>query len=663
MLNMYIVRFSITCSIINTFIIADILEDTGKSVSNFPDLAKSNRFVDKTMFIKWFAEQNQSLYITAPKRFGKSTNLDMLQRFFEIPIDKDGNLIDTENSDNYKLFSQVYFFNRSHLAIFKESAFFKANFGKWPVLKLNFTYIETSTFNRFLRSVALTLRRAFGSSHFLQTSKFLTNETRSFMEQLLSNHTTPRNEQEAVQFVLRSKCALETHFNKTCLVLIDGLDSPLQAMLAIHGFGRDQRAIMYCLQNLIKGIFQDNNRALCLGSLPLAGVFDFKKINMRQISFHSNPKAASFFGSTEQEAEFLLQQCSPSVNIKIAESLFGGHVVSGETEETNATSVNLFCTYAVRSYCRTGQVAPHSGELSFPLLDSLFKITDLTSAILDLLLGYSYYVPYRKAPELVDYIKLEAFIDKAKMSKGELPTVPRLIVAFMMQLLLEFGYFSVRNTTASAVTLTIPNLEVKQGLANCMHSWVSRFYNIEINTTEAYIKSAKALGRSTESQQNFVNSVAALFSKTAKEPCHQRSLVTPILLFLISPKSEFVVIPTIHKSSTLFISRTMLGRKTGIVITVAYDRGAKISSREIMMDEITSFLDNLRVGFKGEVDFVIGRLDFTPYVLWSALTYNNTDEDAVNEYSCIIRKSKIEGYDKRPWKLLKQAWKWTRMLG
>nr|XP_018916219.1 PREDICTED: uncharacterized protein LOC109043471 [Bemisia tabaci]XP_018916220.1 PREDICTED: uncharacterized protein LOC109043471 [Bemisia tabaci] len=660
---MYIVRFSITCTIISTFIIADILEDTGKSVSNFPDLAKSNRFVDKTMFIKWFAEQNQSLYITAPKRFGKSTNLDMLQRFFEIPIDKDGNPINTENSDNYKLFSQVYFFNRSHLAIFRESAFFKANFGKWPVLKLNFTYIETSTFNRFLRSVALTLRRAFGSSHFLQTSKVLTNETCSFMEQVLSNHTTPQNEQEAVQFVLRSKCALEMHFNKTSLVLIDGLDSPLQAMLATHSFGRDQRAIMYCLQNLIKRIFQDNNRALCLGSLPLAGVFDFKKINMRQISFHSNPIVASFFGSTKQEAEFLLQQCSPSVNIKIAKSLFGGHEVSGEAEETNATSVNLFCTYAVRSYCRTGQVAPHSSELSFPLLDNLFKITDLTSAILDLLTGYSYDMPYRKAPKLVDYMKLEAFINKAKMSEGELPTVPRLVVDFMMQLLLDFGYFSVRNTTASAVTLTIPNLEVEQGVANCMHSWVSRFYNIEINTTEAYIKSAKALSRSTESQQNFVNSVAALFSKTAEEPCHQRSLVTPISLFLISPKSNFVVIPTIHKSSTLFISRTMLGRKTGIVITVAYDRGAKIASREIMMDEITSFLDNLRVGFTGEVDFVIGRLDFTPYVLWSALTYNNTDENAVNEYSCTIRKSKIEGNDKRPWKVLKKAWQWTRMLG
>ena len=42
-------------------------------------------FVDKTLFIQQFLEnQSEVLLIPRPRRFGKSTNLDMLRCFFSI---------------------------------------------------------------------------------------------------------------------------------------------------------------------------------------------------------------------------------------------------------------------------------------------------------------------------------------------------------------------------------------------------------------------------------------------------------------------------------------------------------------------------------------------------------------------------------------------------
>jgi hypothetical protein len=55
-------------------------------------LLNSDVFVDKSLMIKELLEDSgEVILITRPRRWGKSINIDMIRRFFEIEIDEHGN--------------------------------------------------------------------------------------------------------------------------------------------------------------------------------------------------------------------------------------------------------------------------------------------------------------------------------------------------------------------------------------------------------------------------------------------------------------------------------------------------------------------------------------------------------------------------------------------
>jgi Predicted AAA-ATPase len=74
---------------------------------DFGKLVKeSSIFVDKSLFIKDIIEnKSEVILITMPRRWGKSLNLDMLKRFLSVEIDKEGNIILNNQTENYKLFA------------------------------------------------------------------------------------------------------------------------------------------------------------------------------------------------------------------------------------------------------------------------------------------------------------------------------------------------------------------------------------------------------------------------------------------------------------------------------------------------------------------------------------------------------------------------------
>jgi hypothetical protein len=74
---------------------------------DFKDIVtQSTIFADKSLFIKDVIEDGgTALLLAMPRRWGKTVNLDMLRRFLEIPVDDNGEKIDTSCTDNCKLFA------------------------------------------------------------------------------------------------------------------------------------------------------------------------------------------------------------------------------------------------------------------------------------------------------------------------------------------------------------------------------------------------------------------------------------------------------------------------------------------------------------------------------------------------------------------------------
>ncbi|KAK0088133.1 hypothetical protein PV326_004937 [Microctonus aethiopoides] len=113
-------------------------------------------YVDKTLLIKELFEIKHVL-ITAPSRFGKTLNMDMVRRFVEIELDKDGKpiVLDVDEdkcclkeiqprSKNFKLFQGKN--------ISKEKEIIFKHFGKYPTIYVNFAGVQGSDFEQNLAS-------------------------------------------------------------------------------------------------------------------------------------------------------------------------------------------------------------------------------------------------------------------------------------------------------------------------------------------------------------------------------------------------------------------------------------------------------------------------------------------------------------------------------
>ena len=72
------------------------MKKIGIGYENYRDFIDQDLYyVDKTLFIRDILEKGGIVtLLTRPRRFGKSLNLSMLQTFFEMELDEDGNIKD-----------------------------------------------------------------------------------------------------------------------------------------------------------------------------------------------------------------------------------------------------------------------------------------------------------------------------------------------------------------------------------------------------------------------------------------------------------------------------------------------------------------------------------------------------------------------------------------
>jgi hypothetical protein len=131
----------------------DLKVSTG---SSFESILKADAFVDKTLFIKeiFVGNDNPKVMITAPRKFGKSVNMDMFRCFLELEVDKKTgkqiSKVDMESdivcdTPNYELFTVNQNSEEMHLQIMDDDEFVKTHFGKYPIIKVSFLCSEEVT--------------------------------------------------------------------------------------------------------------------------------------------------------------------------------------------------------------------------------------------------------------------------------------------------------------------------------------------------------------------------------------------------------------------------------------------------------------------------------------------------------------------------------------
>ena len=182
-------------------------------VQDFETITANNYFyVDKTDFIReWWENGDSVTLITRPRRFGKTLNMSMLERFFSV-----------------KFAGQGQPFEKLH--IWKDEKY-RSLQGTYPVISLSFANVKENTFEKAKVRFCQILTDLYSRHDFLRTGNVLTEKDLEYFNRV-SDYMT---EADAVVALHRLCEFLQRYYGRKVIILLDEYDTPMQEAY-VNGF-------------------------------------------------------------------------------------------------------------------------------------------------------------------------------------------------------------------------------------------------------------------------------------------------------------------------------------------------------------------------------------------------------------------------------------------
>ena len=287
-------------------------------------------FIDKTLMIKELLENKESVNLfTRPRRFGKTLNMSMLQRFFEA----------TEKSN-------AYLFDGLKIAAYPK---YMAYQGRYPVISVSLKSMKQKNFTLAFETYKYLIKSEY-SRHkdFIFSKNVLDEEEKARYLSFIQVDATETMYNQAIGFL--SNC-LKKAYQQNVIILIDEYDVPLEN--AYHeGFYDD-------MTNLIRSCFESALKtnpslefAVLTGCLRVSRESIFTGLNNLKTYSITKNKFSQYFGFTQEEMQEILQTFSLEQYAGTIEKWYDGYRF-GLTEIYNPWSV-LNC---IDSYLQNDMVA------------------------------------------------------------------------------------------------------------------------------------------------------------------------------------------------------------------------------------------------------------------------------------------------------------------
>lgn len=286
-------------------------------------------FVDKTLMIKELLENKETVNLfTRPRRFGKTLNMSMLQRFFEA----------TEKSN-------AYLFDGLKIAAYPE---YMAYQGQYPVISISLKSMKQASYtDAFYMYKNLIAKEYEKHKIILESNHILDSE-----KEVFQNIMEQRADQNVYLNSIRTLSdILAKYYEKNVIILIDEYDVPLEN--AYHeGFYDD-------MTNLIRSCFESALKtnpslefAVLTGCLRVSRESIFTGLNNLKTYSITKNKFSQYFGFTQAEMQEILQTFSLEQYAGTIAKWYDGYRF-GLTEIYNPWSV-LNC---IDSYLQNDMVA------------------------------------------------------------------------------------------------------------------------------------------------------------------------------------------------------------------------------------------------------------------------------------------------------------------
>ncbi len=250
----------------------------GIGKQDFEKVRKENAFyIDKTKFIReWWESEDDVTLITRPRRFGKTLNMSMLEKFFSVQFAGRGDLF-------------------CGLAIWEDEKYRRLQ-GTYPVLFISFADVKETTYIQTKKKICRIIKALYNKYDFLLENDLLNeSEKNDFL-----NISVNMEDNEASYSLKALSDYLLRYYKKKVIILLDEYDTPMQEAY-VNGYWDE---LVSFTRSLFNATFKTNpylERAIMTGITRVSKESIFSDLNNLQVITTTSGKYMDCFGFTEEE--------------------------------------------------------------------------------------------------------------------------------------------------------------------------------------------------------------------------------------------------------------------------------------------------------------------------------------------------------------------------
>lgn len=250
----------------------------GIGIQSFEKLIMENSFyIDKTDFIRqWWENRDDVTLIARPRRFGKTLNMNMLERFLSVEYEGRGEVF-------------------HGLSIWKNEKYQNIQ-GTWPVIFLSFADVKANTFAMAREKICMLIKEVYRKYDFLLSGGSLKAGESELFHKVLGEMT----DSEAAYSLKNLSGYLSGYYGKKVIILLDEYDTPLQEAW-MYGYWRE---MMEFIRGLFNSTFKTNpylERAVMTGITRVSKESVFSDLNHLTVVTATSDIYSDCFGFTEEE--------------------------------------------------------------------------------------------------------------------------------------------------------------------------------------------------------------------------------------------------------------------------------------------------------------------------------------------------------------------------
>ena len=315
----------------------------GIGIQSFEKIIKENSFyIDKTGFIRqWWENRDDVTLITRPRRFGKTLNMNMLERFLSVEYAGRGEIFDG-------------------LSIWKDEKYRNLQ-GTYPVIFLSFAGIKSSSFDEAKKGLLYLIEKLYNRYEFLLKEDSLNEKEKDFIKNIsvnMDNYSAISSLGTLSEFLYR-------YYGKKVIILLDEYDTPLQEAW-VYGYWKEMAEF---IRGLFNSTFKTNpylERAVMTGITRVGRESIFSDLNHLTVVTSTSEMYENCFGFTEEEVFTALDEYGMSDKRIDVKKWYDGF--------TFGKCRDIYNPWSIINYLKTGRLSPYWANTSGNgLVDKLIR--------------------------------------------------------------------------------------------------------------------------------------------------------------------------------------------------------------------------------------------------------------------------------------------------